>query len=457
MALQENPNDTTSPLINIHFLRIKAVNAKPQLDPLVLIQGGPGGSSQIMAYALHRYFSAVRQNRDLLFIDLRGTGESNPLNCTELDTLDSSLNDIEMVQAYQIIMKKCASTLEKNAPFYTTATAVTDLEHIRLRLGYRQFNLWGASYGSRVALTYAAEYPAFTRSLILDGLAPSAISLPRFIARDAFAALTQLNRYCQENHLCHSHYGDLIENTQIITQNLHATKPVRVILPDPLNQQPKEWLFTPRRFAQLLISILYSRELTSLAPRALKEAAKGNYQLLATLNALAEANNKQRAVAEGLYYSVICNEDLAQNTPAPEPIFMGINLLEDKLAVCANWPQKILPEIKNPTTKTNNTPTLLLSGALDPVTPKVWADWVARTQLNHQSIEVPGGNHVVSTLGCLPNLIAQFINTPNTSLITDCTQNIAPLPFYLGADQAQNKEANTNEENKSPHNKAKHD
>ncbi|HEY6530097.1 MAG TPA: alpha/beta hydrolase [Cellvibrionaceae bacterium] len=445
ISVREDPADPASNLINVHFLRIKAVNANPQLDPLVLIQGGPGGSSQIMAYSLHRYFAAVRQNRDLLFIDLRGTGESNPLNCEGLEVITSELSDKDALHTYRALMEKCATKFEKNAPFYSTQGAAADMESIRTRLGYRQFNLWGASYGSRVALKYATEYPAFTRSLVLDGLAPRAISLPRFIARDATTAFAKLNDYCDRDRLCKQHYGDLNLNAEKIIQHLQTAesehRPERIFLPDPLNQKPKEWIFTPRRFAQLIISALYSRELTSLTPRALKEAAEGNYQLLGTLSALAEANNEQLSIAEGLYYSVICNEDLAQTSASPtaDPFFMGVDLVEDKLAVCAHWPKaEISTTLKKPTKQINNTPTLLLSGALDPVTPKVWADLVALTQLNHQAIEVPGGNHVVSILGCLPNLIAHFINTLTTHLPAECAQAISPLPFYLGADPAAN-------------------
>lgn len=458
IKVPENPADPNGPTINLHFLRIKAVNARPQADPLVLIQGGPGGSSQIMAYSLYRYFASVRQNRDLLFVDLRGTGESNPLNCDGIETITSRLSDKEALQTYRTLMQACAHKFAERAPYYSTQLAAADLETLRSRLGYQQFNLWGASYGTRVALNYAVNYPGVTRSLVLDGLAPKIIALPRYIARDASAAFTRLNQYCQADPLCKQHYGDLTLNAQTITHNLQmaeqANKPEKITLPDPLNQKPKEWIFTPRRFAQLVISALYSRELTSLTPRALKEAAQGNYQLLGTLSALAEANNAQLSIAEGLYYSIICNEDLAISLPdpAPEPMFMGVNLVEDKLAVCANWPKSaplaaVAPLLANtPKPQINHTPTFLLSGALDPVTPKPWADLVALTQLNHQMVEVPGGNHVVSTLGCIPNLIAQFINSPAVRLPTECSQAISPLPFYLGADPASGEQNNTGED-----------
>jgi pimeloyl-ACP methyl ester carboxylesterase len=459
ISVRENPDDPASNLIDVHFLRIKAVNANPQPDPLVLIQGGPGGSSQIMAYSLHRYFAAVRQNRDLLFIDLRGTGESNPLNCPGIEAITTELSDKEALDSYHSLMENCAVKFEKNAPFYSTQWAAADMESIRTRLGYKQFNLWGASYGSRVALKYATEYPAFARSLVLDGLAPRAISLPRFIARDATAAFAKLNEYCKQDHLCKQHYGDLNQNAEKIIQHLQTAenehRPERISLPDPLNQKPKEWIFTPRRFVQLIISALYSRELTSLTPRALQEAANGNYQLLGTLSALAESNSEQLSIAEGLYYSVICNEDLTQTPIAPlaDPFFMGVDLVEDKLAVCTHWPKaQASSKPTKPTKQINNKPTLLLSGALDPVTPKVWADLVALTQLNHQSIEVPGGNHVVSILGCVPNLIAQFINTPTAHMPADCAQAISPLPFYLGADPAaaDNNTANKRTEDLQP-------
>ena len=69
-----------------------------------------------MAYSLHRYFASVRQNRDLLFVDLRGTGESNPLNCQGLDSITSELNDQEALHAYRTIMQACAQQYAQQAP-----------------------------------------------------------------------------------------------------------------------------------------------------------------------------------------------------------------------------------------------------------------------------------------------------------------------------------------------------
>lgn len=441
IAVLENPLAPTGRKIDIHLLRIKSVDAKPQADPLILIQGGPGGSSQRMAYTLNRAFAFVRQTRDLIFVDLRGTGQSNPLNCSGLEAINPQLNDSDALARYKDLMVQCGEEFKDYAGFYTTQYAIADLEFIRTRLGYRQLNLWGASYGSRVALEYASAYPAATRSIILDGVAPRAIMLPSFIPRDAQAAFEKLNLYCQQNSACQNHYGNLADHANTILVALKNAEdtgtPIRITQPDPLNQQPKERVFTPRRFVQLLISALYSRELTSLVPRALSEAAQGNYQLLATINALAEANHEQLSVAEGLYYSVVCNED-RHNQPTQEhnsKTFLGVDIISEKIAVCTHWPKPHDPPLKSKTAQ-SGIPTLLLSGALDPVTPKIWADEVAKFFPNHQSIEVPGGNHVVSTLGCIPTLTAQFIQSPEKKLPSECSQDIAPLPFYLGADQS---------------------
>jgi fermentation-respiration switch protein FrsA (DUF1100 family) len=133
----------------------------------------------------------------------------------------------------------------------------------------------------------------------------------------------------------------------------------------------------------------------------------------------------------------VCNED-RPNLSAQEQIaktFLGVDIISEKIAVCAQWPKPQNTFTKSKTAQ-SAVPTLLLSGALDPVTPKIWADEVAKSFPSHQSIEVPGGNHVVSTLGCLPALTAQFIQSPQKKLPIECSQDIAPLPFYLGADQS---------------------
>jgi hypothetical protein len=97
LLVKENPADANSREISLNILRLPAINPAPKNDPLFLIQGGPGGSSVDMATMVHYAFSDVRKNRDLIFVDQRGTGKSNPLNCDDVSDTDQLLPESQVI------------------------------------------------------------------------------------------------------------------------------------------------------------------------------------------------------------------------------------------------------------------------------------------------------------------------------------------------------------------------
>src|SRR5690606_639374 len=138
-------------------MRWPAISATGDDDPLFVIAGGPGqGASGIAPHFVQAFFN-IRKNRDIVFVDQRGTGKSNAMHCDEDDEAFSLLeySQIANQRAVQSI-KRCAEKFKDSAEFYTTYYAVDDLEQVRKALGYRTINLWGGSYGTRVVLTYMA-------------------------------------------------------------------------------------------------------------------------------------------------------------------------------------------------------------------------------------------------------------------------------------------------------------
>ncbi len=442
LTVNENPADLNSPDIKLSILRLPAISPAPALDPLFLIQGGPGGSSVDMATQIHGYFADVRKNRDLIFVDQRGTGKSNPLTCDELSEADAHLLDGEQTEKYLALMKACALKYQDHIPFYTTPYAVQDLDAVRIALGYERINLWGASYGTRVALEYARQYPQHARTMVLDGVAPTAIALPKYFSRDAMAALTAVNAECMAQPECVNEFGDIAQKAQLVVERLRVAqqvnKPIVASFEHPRYQRREELTLTPKVFSSLVFMSLYSRDLTVLLPRAISQAAQDDFRLIAALSALVSEKNTSLAVSEALHFSVVCNEDWhfvsaddIQNLPA----FLGMNKLQEMSEICAFWPKGILPETYWEPIK-SDVPALVLSGKRDPVTPVSWADSVIEHLSNATSLMAAGGNHVISTEGCLPQLIAQFIEQGNMHNIkTDCVQQIKPLPLVLGAHQ----------------------
>lgn len=442
LILKENPADANSKDISVAILRLPAISPVADADPLFLIQGGPGGSSIDMANQIHGFFADVRKNRDLVFVDQRGTGKSNPLRCEQALPEDLKLPEAEQREIYIALMKSCAEKYQHNAAFYTTVHAVQDLDEVRIALGYEKINLWGGSYGTRVALEYARRYPQQARTIILDGVAPVSIALPKYFARDAMAALVAVNNECLAQTDCAAEFGDIVQKAEVVLQRLNELQakgePLEISYEHPRNQQTESLHLTPRAFSALLFMSLYSRDLTVLLPRAISFAEKEDYRLLAALSALSAEQAQLMNIAEAMRYSVICNEDwpqLSESDIERSVPFFGVPFVKDMQPICALWPKAELPADYWQPIK-SDVPALLLSGKHDPVTPDVWAQTVAAYLPNSTSLSAAGGNHSISSEGCVPQLIAQFIERASMQNVkADCVDKIKPLPLVLGANQ----------------------
>src|SRR5262249_42180246 len=148
--------------ISLRIARIAAINRHKAPDPLFLLAGGPGESATTMYTTVAPALERIHRDRDIVLLDQRGTGQSNGLNC-DLDEDDLTIASDEVIAAQT---KRCLETLSTRADvrYYTTSLAVQDLDRVREALGYSFINLYGASYGTRVAQQYLRHFPQHTRS-----------------------------------------------------------------------------------------------------------------------------------------------------------------------------------------------------------------------------------------------------------------------------------------------------
>ncbi len=438
LLVNENPDDPQSKKIELNILRLPAISPAPEKDPVFLIQGGPGGSSVEMAKQIHAVFYDVRKNRDLIFVDQRGTGKSNPLKCKKPPEDLQQWKESQQREWMDTEIQRCADEFRTASAFYTTPYAVQDLNFVRNVLGYEKINLWGGSYGSRVVMQYARQYPQHLRTMVLDGVAPVDIALPDYFARDAMQSLNKINDQCIQNSTCFSLYGNMLEKITTLLQRFKQAeagqKTITIQYRDPQHNHEKSWVANSREFSMLIFSALYSRDLSALLPQIISDAEKGQYQALVSLSVLANKSFANLKISDAMRYSVVCNEDRfisEKNKNTQE--FLGYNFVDEMDRVCSVWPKTSLPDDYYQPLKTD-VPGLLLSGGFDPVTPVSWAERVNQNLTNSLSLLAPGGHHIVSTEGCVPQLIAQFYERASTANIkTDCIRDILPLPVDLGA------------------------
>ena len=177
-----NPDDPESPLLSIRVAVVPALNLQPQTDPIVPLAGGPGQGAIQFYSAIAAAFERVRSDRDILLVDQRGTGASARMDCPVDEELIEGQFSVAQTIEYT---KTCLEELPHDPRYFTTSVAVRDLEAVREALGYPSLNLYGVSYGTRVAQHYARRYPDSTRTIILDGVVPPQLALGPEIATEA--------------------------------------------------------------------------------------------------------------------------------------------------------------------------------------------------------------------------------------------------------------------------------
>lgn len=407
----EVPEDRGKPQgrkIKIFVAVLPANTLTPKSDPFVILAGGPGqGASHLGPFAAR--LTELRRTRDVVLIDQRGTGRSSPLICDSFKDLEDEVLDTDPVPR----AAACVRQLQEQGidpAQYTTTSFIADLEAIRNALGYPQMNLWGGSYGSRVAQEYLRRFPDRVRTVVLDGVAPPAMTISLDVWRTRAAALATVWQTCAQSAECRRAHPDPAATLTKIGQSLaHEGRDVDLI--DPRTGQRKKIPVTFDAVLSALQPLTYVPELSVLLPELLERAAHGDYAPLFAAIQSVTANLAEQMNA-ALHYSVTCAEDVPRISPDAQT--RGLADLPARaialkiIAVCSVWPRGTMPaDFGDPVQ--SDKPMLVLSGGTDPVTPPAYGAEVAKSFPNSLHIVAPGYGHIVSPHVCGPRLIAAFV------------------------------------------------
>lgn len=413
--------------LSLHVTVAPALREGARPDPLFVLAGGPGEAGSDVVPLLATAFRRVRPTRDIVFIDQRGTGLSGKLECGPGTDDDAVLSDDQV----DVAVRRCIAA--SRAPFaaYTTANAARDIEQVRRALGYVRINLWGGSYGTRLAQVYARLYPDSVRSLMLDAVAAPNQVIPAG-GRDSQAALDRLFDGCARDAACHKAYPNLRAEYEGLVARLDAA-PVKLILPDPRTAQQVETVMTGARLLGTVHSMLYAPGDAHRLPFLVHSAAQGRWQPFVARRNLAADFNAAGSPATLLHLAVVCAEDVPRLTPAlaardDSPLTRAIAGRLPGLCKVMNVP--VVPYAEPAVIAA---PVLLLSGGQDPVTPQHRADEAARTMSHAQSLSAPNAGHGVSQLGCAPRLLRTFLDRPQDKLDGACLKEIPAPTFQLGS------------------------
>ena len=381
--------------ITLFVAILRAESADPRSDPVVFLHGGPGAVAAELAPLFAE--SALRQDRDIILFEQRGTALTDPyLGCPALDVWEAMFaadpgTDGEFAERIGAIAAECAAAHEaagSDLSAYTTLASVEDLEAVRQALGIASWNLYGGSYGTRLGLAVLRRHPDSVRSAVFDGMDPP--DADRIVARtpNLAAAVHALAEACERDAPCSDRFGDL---EQLLQRALDRWRTSPTTVTARITDDSVANVVVDEGAVAGLVYSMLSFAPSDL-PLALERLAEGDTTILEVTDL------RSGLVAEGLRLSIECAETAwsvdgeapeANDAIAPE-LALAFRRFPEPVA-CPRWP--VDPRTTAVEPVSSDVPVLLVSGALDPITPPRMAEQAAATLGDVRHHVVPGGGH----------------------------------------------------------------
>lgn len=436
----ENRRTRVGRKLRLHVMVLPALQPDGAPDPLFYLAGGPGEAAIPTApFFLTPGWAAIRQHRDIVLIDQRGTGKSNPLTCS-VTGVDASMRALYAIDVADPTLSACRRELEQRADlrFYTTPLAMDDIDEVRAALGYERINLYGGSYGTRAAFVYLRQHGKHVRSAVLRAIAPVDMKALLPQARHLQRSLGGLIEDCARDANCRARYPRIEQDMAAVLARLTADPPHLQTI-NPRGGQLDSVTITRDVFAGALSWMLASPEGRIAALPLIHSAAAGDYlPFLAAAKPMAVGAMASWSL--GMALTVLCSEDASQITArgiatGTAGTFMGDGRVRNQIRACKQWPKGWLPPGAFVPVE-SDVPILMISGQYDPIDGLDLALGAARHLSNVLHVIVPHGTHQPQFPGCLLEVASRFIaQGSQRGLDVSCAQNIA-APTWPSATQS---------------------
>ena len=420
--------------IPLNIVILPARSAEPAPDPLFAFAGGPGQASTDGAGGNAQRYERILEHRDVVMVDQRGTGGSNGLACRFQSPRELALVLLGWVFPMDEVAG-CREELSERADLslYHTSIAVDDIDEVREWLGYDRINLYGGSYGTRAALVYLRRHPESVRTMTLRGVMPTTGIFPLNNPADAQVSVERVFADCEADPKCAEAFPEVRSQFDAVVRQL-ATSPASIRIFDRVTQDSVEIPITRDVFAGAMRRLLMDAGLQRVIPSAVDRAAAGDF------SPLAPGVSATLAVARGLYlgmgFSVMCAEEYERIAAADldaetTGTFIGATPSRALVDICADWPRGSIPAGFHEPVRAD-TPTLVLSGALDPTTPARWGAEAAEHFPNSLHLVLPGIAHSPFPACALGIMVAMIESGSVEGLDTSCVDGLKRPAFDVG-------------------------
>ncbi len=443
VEVAENRDDPDGRTLRLAVAVLESFSENPKPDPLVFLSGGPGVASlQFIPLRLDSdFWNLYRQDRDLIFFDQRGTGYSEPAFCPELDvalttTAYQGLTPVDQQRKELMAVAVCREQMLADGidfAHYNSVTSARDLADLRIALGFDEWNLFGISYGTRLALVALREAPDGIRSVFVDSIYPP----------NADEAMTHTNfdrslrlvfDRCAANAACEAEFPALEQDLYAMLQDLES-RPIEIAMADSSRFPDGRIVVDGSLLAGGIYQGLYDGDFIEVLPLLVREVSARNVDVLQALaDGLAPDPHNMR---QGLYHAVQCFEGVGRAQPASvaadRAAYPELNMWfegRDELVLCDSWhSERAGVEFAEPVV--SDVPTLLIVGDYDPITPPDDARLAMQTLPNSTLVVVPGEGHgPTPKRECTKDLVLRFLDDPAKELDTSCTEDF-PLPKFV--------------------------
>ena len=445
---RQNPDNGRE--VRIHVAMFDSYNADAPEDPIIYLDGGPGGTTlDPLQFTFTQFWEPFLANRDLILFDQRGVGYSEPsLDCPEerewsFSVLDQDLDAEEERRQELAVLQQCRERLVADGvdlSQYNSVENAADVADLRTALGLDEVNLLGISYGTRLAATVMRDHPEGLRSVVLDSTYTLDVDLTSSGPVNLARAMGELWEGCQIDVDCAARYPNL-EDRFLALVDRYNEQPVEAEVRDFLNGGTWDVLFDGDWLLGTLFQGLYSEQVIPLIPQLVEELEAGDTSTLTLLTSNTLANAE--FLSFGMHLSVQCHEEVPFTSEADiaaglegfdelNEAFDGASNLGDfMLEACAMWQAGTADPTANEPVQSDIT-TLVLAGEYDPITPPEWGRIAATTLPNSTFIEFPGLGHGTSLAeGCPRDITLAFFDDPTATVDTSCVAEMDPIDFRI--------------------------
>ena len=399
---------------------------------MFFLAGGPGQGAAKLARMVREMFRRVQTDRDIVLVDQRGTGKSNPLNCESDDDSLKTFNEPEAAGLDRL--KKCMSGYDADLTLYTTTIAMDDLDDVRAHLGYDRINIYGGSYGTRAGLVYMRQHGDRVRAAVLDGVAPTNMRLPLYFPRDVQRALDLLVKDCENDEPCRTTYPNLGQRIRDLMERLRRDPPL-VKVTHPRTGETGEVRLEPRLVANVIASTLYSPLVSALIPAVVARAEQNDFQGMLALATLGDGGEPNMSI--GMQLSVICAEDAPRVTAEDaekesKGTLFGEYVMRNQRLACEFWPQRHGRTRVLRADHVERFRRWCCRASSIRSRRRCGASRSPRPCPASKHIVIPGTGHTAGGTGCGLRIIRNFIDKGTTEgLDTSCVALVHRPPFFV--------------------------